>query len=268
MMIAPVFGRIATALVLLTATGAVPGATAAEPRQIHLSPLPEAIAKYVEQNPAATLAEVAAVANAAIPTHGVPFMFDAFLDEGVTSLELHAGDDRFTSTVPYEGYEGGPCGEMWVPLPLAGIARDRLSLVQEGQVWSVERPPELVLDEMSVLAPDGTTVLVTLEVPWQSIPFGVTPDGTGVVLRDWLPEDRAEQWWANQRASDPQITAEYPFLPVIVTEGGVRYADDPALLREAEAGPVQPVEDATNAYHGRIEFFTPHYIVDFTAPCT
>jgi hypothetical protein len=255
-------------LSLLCAASAVGHASAADPQSVQPSTLSSLLARHVEENPQASLADVAAMANAAIQTQGVEFRFDAQVDDSVDSLELHAPDRSFLTAVPFDGMAIGPCGELWVPLPLAGVADDRLSLVQQQQVWPVERPPELVLDEMSVLAPDGATVLATVEVPWQSTPFGVISDGSGIVLRQALPEERAAQWWANQRAADPQITAEYPFVPLIVTDDGVRYADDATLLRDASAKPVEPVEDATNAYHGRIEFLEPHYIVDFTAPCT
>lgn len=229
------------------------------------SRLAEGIVAFIAANPQADLAAVAGHANAQLSTQGLPYEFDDFAEEE-GPLRL-AGEGR--SFVAEHDEDGGMCGERFVVLPTLGTAAGWLDLAQEQRAWRVLRPETLRLDAMTVLTADQSAVTATIEVPWQSEPFGATKDGLGVVLRRYLADTPAVQaWWEGLRRGDPAIASERAFLPLIVTEGSVRFGDDPALLREPAIVSTENVETSENAYLRQRTFADPAFVVEYSEPCS
>jgi hypothetical protein len=224
------------------------------------------LAEFVEQHPQASLAEVAARANALLAKFGLLYRFDDFGE--ADSVRLAGTERDFVFRYDPVG-DGGPCGESFVELPAVRVTREWIDLAQQERIWRVARPETLYLDAMTVLTADQSAVTATVEVPWQTTPSGVTADGRGVVVRHYFwNQGAAKEWWAAQRKSDPAIRAELPFLPLIVTEESIRYADDPALLRDPSANEPEGAESSENAYLRQQEFLQPHFFVEYNEPCT
>jgi hypothetical protein len=246
------------------------GGAAAQETQVVPSPLKHRIAAFVAEHPQATLAEVAAFANRLLPELGLAYEFDDFAtDTGAVRLQ---GERR--AFVADYGEEDdttrGPCGEWFVPLPALRVTKEWIDLVQEGRAWRVTRPETLRLDAMTIMTPDRSEVTATIEVPWQSTPAGATADGRGVIVRQYLWEEAeaVAAWWSQLRTKDPAVADSYPFLPLIVTEADVRYADDPALLHEPASKGAEVVESSENAYLRQQEFIAPNFVVEYSEPCT
>lgn len=259
--------RIGSPLALLTGMALGMGSAGAAETAIEASPLDQRIGAFIATHPQAKLDEVAAFANAELAKYGLAYQFDDFAAEsGILRLE---GEDR-TFVIDYgDELDGGPCGEWFVAVPAVAVGRTWIDLMQGGRVWRVARPETLALDAMTVLTADQSAVTATIEVPWQSVPAGVSADGSGVVLRDHLDEQAPVQaWWDGLRAADPAIASAYPFLPLIVTEEALRYAADPALLHEPASKGAVAVESSENAYLRQEEFSAPNFVVEYSEPCS
>jgi hypothetical protein len=249
-----------------------PGREHAPLLYVSRSALRQAVLAFITAQPDATLQEVAAFANAGIGRLGLTYMFDysaakeplpdaLWLEGEEVTLLLRLRDDPIS-----EG--SGPCGEVWAPLPVTDVRKDTLTVAHWRDAYRVARPRGLVLDEMKIWSSDRARLLATVEVPWQTIPFGVTPDGRGVLVYDPLYE-QGSQWWRSVKNAHPDIVGDTPFLLLAVSEEGFRYVGDPALYapHAAEQLTDQP-HDPDNAYLGYTEFLNPHVIVEYTAPCT
>jgi hypothetical protein len=70
---------------------------------------------------------------------------------------------------------------------------------------------------------------------------------------------------AQGRPGDPRRAS---FLPLVVTEESIRYGDDPALLRDPSANEPEAAESSENAYLRYIEFLDPHFVVEYSEPCS
>lgn len=259
--------RTLVAVLTALALSLAAAAGAAETTAIEASPLEQRIVAFIADHPEAGVDEVAAFANAELAQHGLTYQFDDFDDEsGALTLQ---GEGR-TFVLDYGGrLDSGPCGEWFVAVPAVAVGRTWIDLAQEGRVWRVTRPETLYLDTMTVMTADQSAVTATIEVPWQSVPAGVTADGRGVVVRDYIAEDPAVRaWWERLRRNDPAISSDDPFLPLIVSEDAVRYADDAALLREPASNGAREVESSENAYLRQEEFVSPNYVVEYSLPCT
>jgi hypothetical protein len=239
---------------------------------LEASALKDAILNLVTVQPEATLQQVAAFANAGIARFGLTYQFvlsvpettvpgSIWLDGESATYALRLRDDPITEPA-------GPCGEVWAPLPVTEVRADSLVVVHWRGAERVARPEQLWLDEMKIWSADLTTLLATVEVPWQTIPFGVTPDGRGILVYQPLYEE-ASDWWRRIKATHPDIPGDTPFLLLAVSEDGFRYVDDSALyvLPRSKRRTDLP-GDPHNAYLGYEEFLDPHVVVEYSAPCT
>lgn len=73
---------------------------------------------------------------------------------------------------------GGMCAECFLTLPALRVTRDVMHLVAGGgAVHELKRPTSFVLDEAQLVGADLKTVLRTWQLPYQTVPAGVSPDG-------------------------------------------------------------------------------------------
>lgn len=77
---------------------------------------------------------------------------------------------------------GGMCGECFVTLAALRVTKGEVTVVADGTTYALKRPASFVLDEAYLVADDLKTVLRTWQLPYQTIPSGVSPDGRSLYL--------------------------------------------------------------------------------------
>jgi hypothetical protein len=244
-------------------------AAAVEQRVIERVAVSDEIEAFIAAHPQATLAEVAAFANDTVARVGLLYQFDYRSEGRIDSFRLRGDEAEFVVVMhdDPEAEPSGPCGEQWAPLPVAKVERDVLHIVQGGRQWVVKRPKELKLDHVKILSADQTATLAVVEIPWQTIPSGVTPDGRAVLVEDPL-YDAPAAWWAHIKASYPEIWGDTPFLLLAVSREGFSYVGDPELYRSRRSKLIKDWRAPNDAYARRVEFADPHVVVEYIAPCT
>lgn len=77
---------------------------------------------------------------------------------------------------------GGMCAECFLTLPALRVTKGEMTVVADGVTHRLKRPPAFNLDEAHLVAADLKTVLRTWQLPYQTIPAGVSPDGRSIYL--------------------------------------------------------------------------------------
>ncbi|MET0624937.1 MAG: hypothetical protein ABW250_18455 [Pyrinomonadaceae bacterium] len=77
---------------------------------------------------------------------------------------------------------GGMCGECFVTLAALRVTKGEMTAVVDGVTYVLKRPAAFALDEAHLVADDLKTVLRTWQLPYQTIPAGVSPDGRSLYL--------------------------------------------------------------------------------------
>ena len=193
------------------------------------SPLRDLIVDYIKFHPDASLAEVAAFANARLPENGIDYEF-AIGGELMTKSSMllpnvfEAGSRRLLSG---GGVDLGDCGILVSTVPAVLRARpDAIDLVHRGEILTVLRPDGVLIETMTIYSADQQTILGRIEAPWRASPRGVLPDGSGVILEFSL-RNGVFKWWQRVRAANAQITRYDSYLLLQVDAQGVEFIGDP-----------------------------------------
>lgn len=153
----------------------------------------EALKQYKARRPALKAAALARYGNALLARKGFDYSFDVceiFPGEmrdgggGTATGAPHTFRRRLTRLdgrgVTFDLVAddlGAPCGECFLSVPARRVTKDEMHLVAGGAVYGLKRPASFVLDEAHLVGPDLKTVLRTWQLPYQTIPEGVSPDG-------------------------------------------------------------------------------------------
>lgn len=154
----------------------------------------EDLKRYKALRPGIKAAALARYGNALLARRGFDYDFDAceifpreMLNGDGSLLEaerLHTFQRRLTRLdgrrVTFNLVAddlGGPCGECHLMLPALRVTKTEMHLVAGGAVYELKRPASFVLDEAQLVGPDLKTVLRTWQLPHQTIPEGISPDG-------------------------------------------------------------------------------------------
>lgn len=147
---------------------------------------------------------------------------------------------------------GGMCGECFTVVPALRVTKGEVTLVADGATYTLKRPASFELDEAYLVADDLKTVLRTWQLPYQTIPTGVSPDGRSLYLSFY--ED----------AGLDELTLE------ITEDGRPRFR----AAREVGAKGGESVEerpkDPSNDYLSFMRFRAGGrtHVVRFSGPCT
>lgn len=82
----------------------------------------------------------------------------------------------------------GMCGECFFALPSLSVTKKEIILLVKGKQYSLKRPRLFGLDEVSLVDSTMKRVLRTWEVPQQSIPLGISEDGTRLYIATELDQ--------------------------------------------------------------------------------
>jgi hypothetical protein len=74
------------------------------------------------------------------------------------------------------------CSECYLTLPALRVTKDEMTLVGDGATYTLKRPASFALDEAHLVAEDLKTVLRTWQLPYGTIPSGVSPDGRSLYV--------------------------------------------------------------------------------------
>ena len=81
---------------------------------------------------------------------------------------------RFISSNPSDGL----CGECFSHIPTLQVTKQEMLVVSGGQRYQLKRPAAFYLDEAELVDETMRKVLRTWQLPFQTIPIGISPEGT------------------------------------------------------------------------------------------
>jgi hypothetical protein len=149
--------------------------------------------------------------------------------------------------LPNDGF----CGECGSAVPSLKVTRTEMLIVLEGKRYSVKRPASFLLDEAFLVDASMKKVRRTWQLPFQTVPDGISPDGTKLYVTTY--------------------SQELEGLVVELSEDGTMKFRSRAELQLTEPEWLEKhPKDSSNAYLAflRLKSGKKSYIVRFTAPCT
>ena len=148
--------------------------------------------------------------------------------------------------------QGGMCGECFLPVPALRVTAGEMTVVADGVTYTLKRPAAFALDEAQLVGSDLKTVLRTWQIPFQTIPVGVSPDGRSLYL-DFYEDTGLDE-----------------LVLEVSDEGRPRFR----VRREVVSAEGESVEehptDPLNAYLSFLRFRSGGrtHVVRFSGPCT
>ncbi len=74
------------------------------------------------------------------------------------------------------------CSECYLTLPALRVTKTEMTIVGDGVTYTLKRPASFTLDEAYLVAEDLKTVMRTWQLPYGTIPTGVSPDGRSIYV--------------------------------------------------------------------------------------
>lgn len=241
------------------------------PIEVFASPLRQTIDRFTWEHPQVSDAKLAEFANAHLQKVGVNYDFDvgSFIEENHLSptraMDAGLGEDesRAIYTFPLKGIDGrewqflmhvdasGPCGERIVSLPVVKVTPRTFVLVAKGRQFHLQRPPSFALDRMDLVDEAMQTPVHGWEVPYESVPKGVSMDGRSLYV-EGFPSHRHELWLA-------------------VSDKGISLKSAPGSAQQSAGMRIENhPTDPNNAYLSFMRFHVAGktMIIRFSGPCT
>ena len=236
-------------------------------RPISVSPsdLVQELAQRKKNQPTITPKELAVFANQLLEKRGFDYSFDVC--DILPKADARNGN-RTDTTASYAlsltngkqhsfkfnvaGADGGMCGECMSLVPSAQVTKTQMVLVADGKRYRVQRPASFILDEVELVDGEMKTVQRTWQLPYQTIPVGISRDGTKLYLNFYTQY-------------------EVDGLLLELTEKGGLVFRDRSEVRMIEGKVIEDhPKDPNNAYLTFIRFSAGDkaYIIRFSAPCT
>ena len=153
------------------------------------------VAERKQQQPSLTASQLAQYANELVEKRGFDYDFDvcdavaqryrtkapawsvrnnlALSNGGKLSVEFEVGNPTEPDSL---------CGECSTQLPTVQVTKDELLLVADGKQYRVRRPATFILDEVELVDASMKKVLRTWQLPYQSVPIGISADGAKLYL--------------------------------------------------------------------------------------
>lgn len=239
--------------------------------RIVASTILEDLQRRKKERPDTSPRELAAYANALLREKGFNYSFDAcdILKANGKSVEGDAQPTGALETFRYmlagvdgrrvafrivtrDDEGGGMCGECFFYIPALRVTRDEMVVLSEGRRYRLRRPKAFALDEAALVDRTLRRVVRTWQLPFETIPDGVSPDGTKLYTSFYEDYNLGE-------------------LLLELSEGGtLRFvARTGARARGGEWVEDFP-KDPHNAYLSYMRFRAggKSYIVKFNGPCT
>lgn len=227
------------------------------------------MAREIREHPGMSPEDVAAYANAILPHVGFNYEFDLCEITGQGKPDgsapvasqpntyllpmTQANGRQITFRIAGENLEG-LCGECFFRIPCLNVTGQDMLMLSKGRRYRLKRSAQMGLDEMSLVDSSMKRALRTWQVPYQSVPVGVSQDGRKLYL-----ELRGE--------GESDVFGK---LVLEISETGLRIqARDELNVKEGEWINEHPT-DPQNSYLSFMRFRVrdQSYIVRFSGPCT
>ena len=186
------------------------------------------------------------ILNVRNPTSSTPAEF--LRNHQMTSTDGAKLTFRFTIDNPYESL----CGECWSSIPSLQVTNKEMTLLAEGKRYRVRRPPLFYLDDVQLVDETLKKVLRTWQLPYQTIPVGISVDGTKLYV-EFYNDFELEQ------------------LVLELSENGPPQFRERAVIKSSEGKTIENhPKDPKNAYLTFMSFRAGEqtYRIKFSAPCT
>lgn len=163
-----------------------------------------------------------------------------------------ANGKKITFKFVVESSMDGMCGECFSYIPSLQVTKKEMLIVSEGKRYRLKRPTAFDLDEVELVDKTMKKVLRTWQIPYQTIPIGISEDGTKLYL---------------------DVNTEYELNALVLElseNGRVQFkARSNVNLQPGEFIKNYP-KDPHNAYLSFLQFHAGRksYSIKFSAPCT
>jgi hypothetical protein len=151
------------------------------------------VAERKQRQPKLTASQLAQYANELVKERGFDYYFDvcnavpqryrtkAVAWQVPNEMSLSNGrklSTEFTVLNPGESL----CSECWAAVPALQVTKDEILFVSEGKHYRVRRSADFLLGEAALLNASMKKVVRTWQLPFQSVPAGISADGTKLYL--------------------------------------------------------------------------------------
>jgi hypothetical protein len=242
-------------------------ATAKQPRVPLVSPanVLSDISNKRKQQPSLASKELALYANQLLEEKGFDYLFDICdivkrpnrIPSPSTAVRpftlTRADGGRFTLKFILGSPLDALCGDCSASrIPSVQVTRKEMVVIAEGKRYRLRRPAAFVLDEAELVDKTMKKVQRRWQLPYQTAPAGISPDGTKLYL-DFYTEYELEGLVLELSENG---SIEFKAGADVQLSKGTWLEDHP--------------KDARNAYLSFIRFSAgdKSYIVRFSAPCT
>jgi hypothetical protein len=225
--------------------------------------------RRIKEQPGLSPQELAAYANSILAHEGFNYKFDLceIARKGEPDASKPGASQPKTFLLPMTSVEGekltfritgenpeGLCGQCYFSIPCLNVTGRDMLMVSKGRQYRLKRSEQMYLDEMSLVDETMNRALRTWQVPYETSPLGISPDGRKLYLD--LTYDAEDKGLAK--------------LVLEISETGLRVAAREELnLKEGELIEEHPT-DPKNSYLSFMRFRVgdQSYIIRFSAPCT
>lgn len=223
------------------------------------------VAERKKKQPAITASELAAYANELLETRGFDHDFNACdvlreRDRKSTAESLPLGyrvsdtdGQELTLKLDVFNPRNSMCGECSIDIPAVRVGSREMLLIAEGKRYSIRRPAAFTLDPAELVDNSLKKVLRRWEMPYQTVPTGISADGTKLYL---------------------DFYTEYGLDDLILElseDGSLAFRDRAAVgIKDEGTWLENAPKDPNNSYLSFMRFKSGNktYIIRFIAPCT
>jgi hypothetical protein len=222
------------------------------------------IAELKKHQPDITTKELVAYGNELLETRGFDYEFSLcdLLSARDKKSTVPSFSRRYQASLTDGGKlmldldisnpQDGFCGECWSHIPSRQVTSREMHVIAKGKSYRIRRTESFYLDQVQLVDSSLKKVLRTWVVPFQTIPTGVSADGTKLYLQHWSQETLED-------------------LVLELSEDGRLIFRDRADLDLKEGTSIDDFpRDPKNNYLSYMKFQVGNksHIVRFTAPCT
>lgn len=147
---------------------------------------------------------------------------------------------------------GGLCSECLLPFALIQVTKREMMVVADGKWYRLNRPKSFALDEAYLVDDSLENVQRTWQLPYQTIPVGISRDGTRLFVAFYDSDDLDQ-------------------LVLEITDVGVQFrARDEAISNITDEWVTDHQSNSLDSYLAYKRFYTRGgvYVVRFSSPCT
>lgn len=220
----------------------------------------------IKNQPNLSPRELAAYANTLLAEKGFDYEFDVCEIIGLERLQgtnlpstltySHAmtqlGGPNITLSFIIQNLGAGACGECFSQIPMLQVTQQEMVVVSKGKRYRLKRPADFSLDEATLVDETLKKVLQTWQLPYQTVPEGISADGTKLYLTLY-----GEQLNSLVLELSADGTAQFK------ARSDVNLQDGGEIIENAP-------KDPGNAYQvfTRFNVRGKKYIIKYSAPCT